>query len=61
MAIAEMAYEAGSGTGTKTRPLNPVLPEAMASDVKAESAPLSTLVAAAVSVNFHRVLALPVM
>ena len=51
----------GSGTGTSARPLNAVLPDAMASDVKAESVPLSTLVVAAVSVYVHSVLALPVM
>ena len=51
----------GSGTGTSARPLNAVLPDAMASDVKAESVPLSTLVVAAVSVYVHSVLPLPVM
>jgi hypothetical protein len=60
---ASRSVALGSGTtvGTKTTPLNAVLPEAMASEVKSESVPLSTLVAAAVSVYFQSVLPLPVM
>ncbi len=60
---ASSSVEPGSGTavGISTTPLNAVLPEAMASDVKAESVPLSTLAAAAVSVYVHSVLPLPVM